>query len=212
MIGIAASGAEKTHRNLAGAARALPSEQAKAVLRASRIVEIELKKEMTAARQMDPFWGVKGGAGDGLAVRSGLTRASVQGGGRIYRSGDTVSAAVGSAQKHLKDHEDGATLSGKSPAGYHRIPTREAQTGAGVDRYAGRSIRDIAGAFLIRTKAGKLWAALARAGRVSLLYLLVKIIRLRPRRIFHRVNERTRPKAVAEVQAGVTAVVNKANA
>lgn len=212
MIGIAVKGAEKVAKKLDQAQKDTRTAQERMVSRASILVSDALRAEMSERQQEDPFWGATGAAGDGLAARTGKTRASVTGGGRVLRHGNTVIATVGSPQRHLKDHEDGGTFSGKSPKGFHRIPTREAQTAGGQDRYAGRSIRDIEGAFLIRSKTGRLWAALARARFVTLLYLLVRTIKLRPRRIFHRVNERTKPKAVAVGRAEMTSVVNKANA
>lgn len=215
MIGVSVTGASEVRRRLAKAVPDLRSAQERGVSRASILVGRELRLELTSPASSHPFWGRVGSTGTGLSVRSGKTRSSVSGGGRIFRSGDIVTSAVGSGEKHLKDHEDGGTFAGKSPAGYARVPTALAQTAAGVDRWTGMSIRDIPGAFLLRSKAGKLWAARNAGGRnsqrVELLYLLVKSIHLKPKRIFGRVAERMRPQVVRLIGAEASVVVGRAN-
>jgi len=215
MIGVSVRGIETTQRNLARAGQELRGAQERGVSKASKLVSIELKQELTSPAASSPFWGRIGSTGSGLSVRSGLTRASITGGGRIFRSNDIVTSAVGSAQKHLKDHEDGGVFPGRSPKGFARVPTAAAQTAAGVDRYAGQSIRDIPGSFLLRSKTGRLWAARNAGGRnsarVELLYLLVKSVRLKPKHIFGRVADRSRPKVVQLIGAEASLVVGRAN-
>jgi len=212
MIGVTVNGARAVAANLKQASIDLRKAQDKGVMLASLSVERALKLEMTGAERRDPFWGRLGAPGDKLGRRSGRTVQSVTGGGRAYRVGPLVTAAVGSAEKHLKLHEDGATVRGTSPKGYNRIPTAAAQTGAGVDRWLGTSIRTIPGAFLFRSKAGKLWAAMRNGrGPLVLLYLLVREVVLRPRRIFSRVAVAQKPLVDRIIGAEISVAIAKAN-
>lgn len=215
MVGVSVSGVERVKGNVDRAKMRLKTAQEVGVKRASVLVSRMLREEMTQPARTDSFWGKQGAQGLGLAVRSGHTRASVTGGGQIMRIGDRVMAAVGSPEQHLLDHENGGTFGGKSPRGFHRIPTREAQTAAGVDRYAGASIRDIPGSFLLRSLGGKLWAAVraggAKSQRVRLLYLLVRSITLKPRKIFARVSAKAAPQVVGGMRLEVAQVVAEAN-
>jgi hypothetical protein len=212
VIGVAVRGAERVMGRLAQAAKDMHAETDRSMRLAVLAVRRRLTLELTGAEVRDGFWGRKGAPGDKLSARSGRTRASLTPGTRIYRVGNLVTGVVGSGQKHLRLHEDGGTISGTSPKGYLRIPTAAAQTGAGVDRYAGRSIKSISGAFLLRSKAGNLWAAIKRGKSLVLLYLLKKQARMRPRRIFARVRDESRPQVLELTQGRVTAVVRKANA
>lgn len=213
--GVSVRGADRTRANLVSAAGRLRAAQESSVKRASILVSRMLREELTEPAVSDPFWGKVGSRGDGLSVRTGHTRASITGGGTIFRVGSTVSAAVGSPSKSLLQHESGGTFGGGSPGGYHRIPTREAQTAAGADRYAGASIRDIPGSFLLRSLGGKLWAAVTR-GRgksavVTLLYLLAKTITLKPRRIFKRTSAHAAPQIAGGLRIEVSQIASAAN-
>jgi len=216
MIGVSVKGAGKALRNLAAAPKSLRLETEGAMRRSVLLVRRMLSTEMTAPENRDAFWGKKGASGNGLSTRSGKTRASLTAGTRIYRNGRTLVGVVGSAEKHLKLHEDGGTVHGTSPRGYLRIPTAAAQTAAGVDRFAGKSIKDIPGAFLHRTKQGRLWAVRPRggprSGRIEFLYLLLKTVRMRPRRIFARTRDTSRPQVVEITRGAIRTVVQKANA
>jgi hypothetical protein len=213
MIGVSVKGAEKALRNIAGAAKSVRVESERAMRASVLLVRRMLALEMTGSENRDAFWGKKGAAGNKLSVRSGKTRASLAPGTRVYRTGSTLVGVVGSAEKHLVLHEDGGLIHGTSPKGYLRIPTRAAQTPAGVDRYAGRSIRDIPGAFLLKSKAGNHWAAIRKAGgTLSLLYLLKKSARIRPRRIFARTRDSARPQVLELTRGAIRTVVQKANA
>lgn len=211
MIGLTVRGADKVATGLRAARAGVLTAQERGVRRATVLVERALKLELSHKGEVDAFWGKRGAPGDGLAVRSGRTRASITGGGTSYRVGDRVVGAVGSRDRHLVDHEGGATVRGTSPKGFARIPTAAAQTGAGVDRNAGRSILAIPGAFLFTSKTGRLWAAVSQNKRLVLLYLLVKSFTLRPRRIFARVRREQEPHATEAMRAEVSLVVQKAN-
>lgn len=239
MIGLSVKGADTVAARLRAARQGVLTAQEAGVRRATVLVERALKLELSHKAESDTFWGKKGAADDGLAVRTGRTRAGITGGGTSYRVGDRVVGAVGSRDRHLVDHETGATVRGTSPKGFARIPTAAAQTGAGVDRNAGRSIRDIPGAFLFRSHTGTLWAAVrtfgsgakqirgkdrraaflsAQAGHIGaykgglmLLYLLVKSVRLRARHIFARVRREQEPRATEAMRSEVVLVVQQAN-
>jgi hypothetical protein len=211
MIGVTVAGVEHVRGNLARARTGVRTAQERGVARASVLVSRMLREELTGQAGSHAFWG-KTGAKDGkLAVRTGHTRASITPGGNVIRVGDNVVAAVGSGSESLKRHEAGGTFRGTSPGGYFRVPTREAQTAAGVDRWMGMSIRNIPGAFLLRTHAGRLWAAVGTKNRLTLLYLLVKSITLAPRRIFQRTRTKAQPQCAALVGNAVSLVVREAN-
>jgi hypothetical protein len=212
MIGVSVKGAQKAVRNMAGAAKNVAVESRRAMVKSVALVRRLLTTELTAPESRDAFWGKVGAKGSGLSVRSGKTRASLSAGTRIYQNGATLIGVVGSAEKHLRLHEDGGTISGTSPKGYLRIPTAAAQTGAGVDRYAGRSIKDIAGAFLFKSKRGNLWAAIRRGKSLTLLYLLKKSAYMKPRRIFARTRDSSRPQVLELTRGAIRTVVQKANA
>lgn len=211
MIGVSVTGVQHVRGNLTRARTGIRTAQERGVAKSSLLVSRMLKLELSQPGGNDAFWGKTGSRGDGLAVRSGHTRAGITPGGSVIRMGDNVVAAVGSASEALKRHEKGGTFSGTSPKGFHRIPTREAQTAAGVDRNAGQSIRNIAGAFLVRTMSGRLWAAIAKGKSLVLLYLLVKSITLKPRHIFQRTRDKASPQVTALVGNAVALVVHEAN-
>lgn len=215
MIGLAVSGIEKVQGNLKRAAAEAKAATEAAMKRATIIVGRNLREELTAPESRDAFWGKVGARGLGLSRRSGKTAASITAGTRVYRVGESVVGVVGSAERHLKLHEDGGTVSGSSPKGYHRIPTAMAQTAAGVDRNAGRSIKGMPGVFLIRTSKGKLWAVRQaggkRSSRMEFLYLFVKSVKYKARHIFARMATKSQPEVSRVTKDQVAAVVRKAN-
>lgn len=160
-------------------------------------VERDLKRNsLTGRKGSHPLFGVTGAAGDSLGVRSGRTRNSIV--ARVLDTPAGVVGVVGSPEKHVALHERGGTIHGNP---YLRIPTREMQTAAGVDRLAGRSARSIVGAFLLKSKAGNLWIAARGRGReLVLLYLLKRSVTFRPRRMFQRTLERMRPLILASMR------------
>jgi hypothetical protein len=141
-----------------------------------RIYEREVKSVgMTGKKGSDPFWGVTGAQGATLGVRTGLSRASIQGTVFTRDSGRKVFGVVGSPSPVILQHEEGA-----SPSGKVRIPTKWAQTAAGVDIFAGQSLRNIPGLFPVRlgnraTRTSGFWIAadrgLKRKNRESLVLL-----------------------------------------
>lgn len=191
------------------------------IKKASFIVYRALRQELSSPAADDPFWGKLGGR-PGLAIRTGKTRNRLSPGGHVLRYGDSAVAAVGSPDEHVRRAELGGVVNG-SP--FLRIPTREAQTPGGVDRNPG-SVRGIAGYFVIRSHAGRLWIASntgvgggigpATRGsrgtqRLTLLYLLVRSVRIRPRTIFARTTARVTPVIKATLGTEISAVVREAN-
>jgi len=208
VIGVSVKGAELAAKRLAQAAADVRVNGERDMRASTLLIRTMLSAEMTAPEQRDAFWGKKGGT-PGISVRSGKTRASLTPGTLVYRTGTTVVGVVGSGEKHLALLETGGTI---SSGRYLRVPTALAQTPAGVDRYAGQSIRDIPGAFLLRTKTGRLWAARRRrGGAVELLYLLVRSVKIRGRGIFGRVATLASPEVKAITGRSLEAVVRKAN-
>lgn len=177
-----------------------------------KLVRRSLLEKMTQRGEgRDPFFGRKTTVA-GLLVRTGLTRSRLTPAFRPVRIAGTTSAAVGSPDAHVADLEAGGPKSAGS--GYFRIPLARAQTPAGVDRMAGRSIRGVPGFFLRRSKAGHLLGMRATPGgrRAFPWYLFVKSIVLRPRRMFARTVAETTPGVVAAVGREVTVAVTRANA
>lgn len=206
-LAISQIGLPKAVSNLSAASRRVRQETRHAVERSTRYVERDVKQNsLTGAKGSHPLFGVTGAAGDALGARSGFTRRSVT--ARVFDTGPTVTGVVGTPAKHVRIQEEGGTIAGRQ---YLRIPTVNAQTGAGVDRYLGMSIRDIAGAFLFRSKAGNLWAATRSGGALTLLYLLKRSVTLRPRHMFARSLERSRPSINAELSRAATTIVNVGN-
>ena len=207
MISISQNGLQNVERNLRRMGSGVRQETRAAVERAVRTVEADLKRVgLTGQKGQSAIFGVTGAAGDRLGVRSGRTRRFVT--ARVLDVGPTVVGVVGSPEKHMRLHEEGGTVHGSQ---YLRIPTRRAQTGVGVDRYAGMSIRNIPGAFLIRGSSGKLWAAVREAGNLQFLYLLVRQVRMRARRVFAKTLDRNRPAINAELSKAVTRIVARGN-
>lgn len=177
-------------------------------------VRKSVREKMSLPGTRHPFWGRIGSA-EGLMVRTGKTRASITPAFRPLRIGNRVTAVVGSPDQHVLDLEEGGTVS--AGAGWFRIPTRDAQTAAGVDRWAGMSIRNIPGAHLYRNPiTHKLWAYQAEpgalgTGRHRLLYLLTKTVTRKGRHIFARAAVDSQPDVVAAMGREITLAVQKAN-
>jgi hypothetical protein len=178
VITVGAPNAARRGERLRAAAADLPERMRRAVQAGTIIIQGRLRRvELRGSKGSHPFWGVTGARGSALGVRSGMTTRSIV--ARVTRTFNTVIGTVGSPLAHMRPHERGMTIHGKP---WLRIPTAAAQTGAGVDRYAGRSARDIPGAFLLKSRAGNLWIALRTAGgTLQLLYLLKRVVRLRER-------------------------------
>jgi hypothetical protein len=183
-----------------GAAAVRPT-TAVAMERLVRTIERDVKRHsLTGKKGRHPLFGVTGAKGDALGVRSGNTRSSVT--ARVFDTAGTLLGVVGSALTHVRAHELGVTISGR----WLRIPTRHAQTGAGVDRYAGMSARQIPDTVLLRGKKGGLWIMLRQGKKLTPLYLLVRSVTLRPRRMFAAALDRNR-RAIRDAFARATARV-----
>ena len=180
--------------------------------KASFIIRESLREKMSEPGGRDSFWG-RTTTTKGLLVRTGGTRARLSPGGRVYESGTTMHTAVGSPDEHVRQIEAGGEVFPGPGYKYLRIPTGAAQTRAGVDRWAGRSIRDIPGSFLFTSKAGELWAAHRKGKREKLerLYLLRKSITTRARHMFARTTRETEPKVVKAIGFDVSVAVARAN-
>lgn len=192
--------------------------------RASFLVRRVLREKMSKAGGRDPFWG-RTTVRDGILVRTGGTRARLSPGGRVYLSGLTMTTAVGSPDEHVRQLEEGGVV--KPPPGqrFLRRPTAAAQTPAGVDRWAGQSIRNIAGARLWwNPHSANLWAVrrkgafgpqtkrqAAKGDRDEFLYLLVRSIRTHARHMFRDTVAETEPRIVRDMMGGVSVAVAKAN-
>lgn len=179
-------------------------------VKGSLLVRKHLVTHLTGKGGRDAFWGKTSPSGAFLGGRTGQTRQRLSPGGLAIKHGARWSAAVGSPDAHVRFHERGGTIHGRQ---YLRIPTRNAQTAGGQDRNAGRSIRDIPGAYLFRSRTGKLWAATWPDGadRPNLLYLLVRSVTHRGRGIFAAVEREVQPLVRALGNAEVRIVTAAAN-
>lgn len=192
--------------------------------RSSFILRKAIIAKMSKKGGRDPFWG-RTTDPDGLLVRTGLTRARISPGGRVYRHGNVSGTAIGSPDEHVRQLEEGGDVGPGPGHRFLRIATAAAQTSTGADKYAGMSIRQIAGARLWwNPHAQNLWAvrrkgafgpqtkgSAARGQRDEFLYKLVRKIHTRGRHIFSRSIGEVRPAVMREVGAGVTLAVQRAN-
>jgi len=66
----------------------------------------------------------------------------------------------------------------------------------------------------LKSKSGNLWAAIrgSKGDPLTLLYLLKKTARMRPRHIFARTRDTSRPQILEITRGAIRAVVQKANA
>jgi hypothetical protein len=189
-------GLSECERNLKAASAQANVASQRSVAAAGMLVLRGLKDRMSGSPGRSSFWGRTGGQGDTLGARTGGTRNRLQG-GRVMGAGGSYWTSVGSPDQYVKHAEEGGEL---STSGFFRIPTAAAQTGAGVDRLAGQSIKGQPGFRLIRTKAGKLWGVKENyTGRgffksMTLMYLFVKNITIRGRHVFARTRTAADPQ------------------
>ena len=200
-------GLSECERNLRNASTAAKTASQRSVAAGGMLVLRALKQRMSGPPRMDPFWGRTGAAGDFLGTRTGGTRNRLQG-GQVMGSGDSYWTAVGSPDKYVKNAEEGASL---STGGFFRIPTAAAQTGSGVDRLSGQSIKGRAGYALVRSKAGKLWGILNEARKTSFMYLFVKRIMIKGHHVFARTRTDAEPKVRAIAGLEVQTIVRVGN-
>lgn len=145
----------------AAGARARPSLR-RAMTRAVSVQERDLKAvSLTGAKGSHSFWGTTGARASNLGVRSGFLRGSVT--SRVFEAGEELVGVVGTPVRYARAHERGATITGRP---FLKIPTRWGQTRAGVSR--GR----LAGEFVLRSRAGRLWVAARIGRRLELRHLL----------------------------------------
>lgn len=220
MIGVSVIGAERVAQRLVKAGGDVKREQERAVGAAALVVQRELRNRMGIATPSHPFFGRMGSDREGyLGARSGQSRRKIVA-GRPVRLGSLVTAVVGTGDKHIALLEEGGEITGKQ---YLRIPLANAQTAQGVDRWTGTSIRDIPGAFLLRTLGGKLFAVrqLSRRDRsgavvgrnrgLEFLYMLVRKVRIKGRHLFRHARTSAQPEVERLVRGAVTSVVREAN-
>jgi hypothetical protein len=194
---------------------ALRAAQSQAMTRAVVMVEADLRaNSFTGKKGSDAFWGVTGASGDALGARSGHTRRSIVSRTFVGAGGTAVTGTVGSPLPQMKVHEHGGVVRGKP---WLRIPTKVMQTPAGVDALAGRSARTLPNTRVITSKRGNPWiveVGTPRSRRASeiqgfplMLYMLVRQVTLRPRRMFAASLKRMRPKVAALFSGRFSAVV-----
>lgn len=207
MIGIAVHGARELDAELEKATHEIEAAKLRALEASVIMVRNELARRMSAAGQTDSFWGKQSPPGAYIGARSGQTLGRLSP-GRVWTSGTVAFGAVGHPDKHVEALEFGYTIRPTSGQ-FLRVPTINALTASGVDRYTGMSIRQIPGARIIRTKAGKLWAVRTvgsgRGARTELLYLLVRSVKMPEKRVFETVrNELADPiRALFESEVDV---------
>lgn len=211
-------GADRVAARLSRAGGEAQTAIERVVVRASVQVRNRWVKRLSGPRGAGGFWGVGRVAGAALGARSGQTRARISPGGVLIRRGREVMAVVGSPDKHLLLHEEGGVV-----PGWSRIPTANAQTAAGVDINAGRSVRGLPGYRLIRTGQGRLWivrqSGFARVGqpqggnaaRIDFMYLLKRNVRHRARGIAKAVTAEMEPVMVQDARVSVAVVAGRAN-
>lgn len=219
MIGIQVTGATETAQRLArGAAEGVRGIE-RELNAAAVLLHAAVRKRMSDGGGRHPFFGRTGGRGDTLSARSGGSRRRILL-GRARNIAGTMTASVGSPDRHIRFLEQGGPVIGKP---YLRIPLAAAQTPQGVDRWAGTSIRQIPGAFLLRTLGGKLFAVRQSSSRgadgavtgrnrgLEFLYYLVRNIHVRGRHVFEASRREVEPQVAALYRGLVSRVVRTAN-
>lgn len=211
MIGITITGGDELAKRLALAAARAPGIEERKLNAAAITVQGEVRKRMSDAGGRHPFFGRTGGRGFTLAARSGGSRRRVVA-SKARRIGRDLIVLVGTTDKHIAFMEDGGTIHGNQ---YLRIPLAAAQTAQGVDRWAGMSIRDIPGAFLVRTLRGRLFAAREAGGtrsrRIELLYMLKRSVTHRGRKVFETSRRDAEPRVVKIMGDAALEIVKVAN-
>jgi hypothetical protein len=230
VISLEARGLAGTRARLDTGAREFPGVGERAVRRISILMRKKLVDRMSARGAQHPFWGRQAPWGIAyLGARSGQSRARLSPGGVVFKHGNEFRSAVGSPDRHVAFLEKGGTIMGRQ---FLRIPTRASQTPGGSDRNAGRSIRAIPGAFLLRLRTGSLWAARVVGGKsgvraaagagatrfgprsgskLEFLYLLRRSVRLRGRGIFKLTAGEVNDAAPALAQIEVSRFVKQVN-
>lgn len=219
MIGIEIRGATETAQHLVRAAQEASRGIERELNAAAALLQRRIRERMSDGGGSSPFFGRTGGRGDTLATRSGGSRRRIM----IARArpiGGVMIAAVGSPDRHMRFLEQGGAVIGKP---YLRIPLASAQTPQGVDRWKNTSIRDIPGAFLLRTLGGKLFAVRQNSSRdasgavkgrnrgLEFLYLLVRNVHIRGRHVFEASRRDVEPQVSALYRNLATRIVGVGN-
>lgn len=219
MIGVEIRGAEDVARRLTRGAQELDRGRERELNSAAVLLQKRIRERMSDGGGRHPFFGRTGGRGDTLAARSGSSRRRIILGRARTIAGVTV-ASVGSPDRHMRFLEEGGAVIGKP---YLRIPLAAAQTPQGVDRFKGTSIRQIPGAFLLRTLGGRLFAvrslsrrgaggqATGRSRGLEWLYYLVRNVKVRGRHIFEASRRDVEPQVAALYRNLITRTVRTAN-
>lgn len=183
MIDVQVKGGAELAARFKALSQKIPDLIVRTLTLASLLMREKLVKRMTRTAGYDPFWGKQSPAGEYLGARTGLTVKRLSPGLKVTQSGKTYRTAVGSPDAHVAFFEHGGTIQGRQ---FLRIPTAAAQSASGAEqgRFAGRSLRDVPGVFLFKSKAGRLWAAEKRDKKLTLLFLLQRAAKFRPRGIF----------------------------
>lgn len=210
MIAVKVSGLDQTVKKFTALPNDLKAARLRAVGKLAIETRNELFKSMSAVGVPDAFWGLRSPAGPVLAARTGHTRSALSP-GRVWVVGETVFGAVGHDEPHVLANEVGATIKPQHGQ-FLRIPTANALTASGTDRWQGMSIRAIPGARIVRTKAGRVWA-LRDVGqnRIELLYLLVREVTLKPKGLFANVTRIMDARAAGVATAEVVFALKKAS-
>lgn len=206
-------GADHARAELGRVAAASDTQLRRDLSRAGLESRRELALIMTSPARQDPFWGKLGTGGDGLSVRTGLTRARIVGTGRVYEApSGHLYTFVGHPAQYMKTLEDGGIERG---APWIKIGTAAAQTPAGADKFAGRNVP---GGFVWPTKAMKnfkrgrpknTWiAGPGKNGKgLTLYYMLRKSVKKKPHHSFAIMRARMTPRIDTLVRGGQTRVV-----
>jgi phage gpG-like protein len=207
VIAISTKGVPNVLANMDRGVVAVRREKRVAMERVVRTVERDLKQRgLTGQKGSHPLFGVTGASGNSVGVRSGHLRRSIV--SRVFDAAGVSIGVIGSPLPQAKVHEKGGVISG-SP--YLRIPTREMQTGAGVDRLAGQSARSLPNSFVFRSKAGNLWIAMRNGGQLVLAYLLKLQVKIRARRPFGATLDRNRQLIRDTFKRGGASITSAAN-
>jgi hypothetical protein len=190
-VTIIAIGGQQAEQQLGRIAQGMPGAIFNGVSRGTTLIRNMLFDGMSAKPIAGGFFGVMSPPAPMIAVRTGHTRSRLS--QRVTRSGNVWIGSVSHPEEHVRDMEEGGTFSGKSPGGFHRIPTAWALTGAGVDRNMGRSMRGVQGYAVFKSKRGNLFIWRVDVKPIEPWYLLKEQVTRDPKRLFHSVGVRAQP-------------------
>jgi len=147
-------------------------------------IEDELQRVTLSAHR----YAVRLASGGVIKVRSGFTRSSIN----WNFNKRELAGKVGSHAKHMRQIEHGGTIKPKRVA-FLTIPLPAAQTAAGVTR---KPITEYDG-FFRRSKQGNLLFFEDKGdGNIQPMFLLVRSVTQKPKKLFQKTLEKTQPEAV----------------